>query len=105
MSLIRPPALFSVAPDVIGLRTGIVNVYFVGLRNTDRWVLVDTGLPGWSQHIIRVARKLFRGAPPAAIILTHGHFDHIGSLSQLQRAWPCPCYATTPELPHINDEY
>src|SRR4051794_32732784 len=105
MSLIRPPAVFSVAPDVVGLRTGIVNVYFVGPRNAEGWVLVDAGLTGWSHSIIQVARQLYRGAPPAAIVLTHGHFDHIGCLSQLQRAWPSPCYATPPELPHINDEY
>lgn len=32
------------------------------------------------------------GARLAAILLTHGHFDHMYSLPQLVKAWGCPVY-------------
>lgn len=33
------------------------------------------------------------GCTPEAILLTHGHFDHIGAANALRRAYGCPIYA------------
>jgi glyoxylase-like metal-dependent hydrolase (beta-lactamase superfamily II) len=103
---VRPHPYFTVAPLVTGYRTMMVNLYFVGSPLAKQaWVLVDAGLPGYSYEIRQRAAKLF-GAnnPPVAIILTHGHFDHVGSLPALLRRWSCPVYAHPHELPFLNEK-
>jgi len=89
------------APGVFRLRTLMVNVYFVRDAASDAWVLVDTGMPGFAGPIRRAAERLF-GTGPRAIVLTHGHFDHVGSVRQLADAWGAPVYAHRLELPYLT---
>jgi glyoxylase-like metal-dependent hydrolase (beta-lactamase superfamily II) len=97
---------FDVAPGVTGLRSMMVNVYFVSLADADgvgRWVLVDAGLPVSGHAIRSTAAKLFGdGMPPEAIFLTHGHFDHTGVLKTLAEEWDVPIYAHPMEFPYLN---
>jgi glyoxylase-like metal-dependent hydrolase (beta-lactamase superfamily II) len=90
-----------VADDVFRLRTVMVNVYFVRDHITRQWVLIDTGMPGFAKTIRRTARQLF-GSAPAAILLTHGHFDHVGGLPVLADRWGVPVYAHPLELPYLT---
>ena len=93
------------ASDLAYLRTAIVNVFFYGPRDAgDRnWVLVDAGIPGAADRIVGAAAARFGwGARPAAIILTHGHFDHVGALKELARKWEAPVYAHPLELPYLT---
>lgn len=91
-----------IAPDVGWLPISFVNAYFLG-RPGGPWVLVDTGLPGWSGQIRDAAEARFgAGAKPEAIILTHGHFDHAGSAEKLARLWQVPIYAHPLELPYLT---
>ena len=89
----------SIAAEVAGLQVVMVNVYFIGPHGGP-WVLVDAGL-GWSaDRICRQAEERFgAGRPPAAIVLTHGHFDHVGSLKELAEMWDVPVYAHRLEAP------
>jgi glyoxylase-like metal-dependent hydrolase (beta-lactamase superfamily II) len=92
-----------VAEGVLRVRTLMVNVYLV--RNGSSWVLVDTGLRGYARTIIAAAEAFVgSGRAPEAIVLTHGHFDHIGSLEALLERWPVPVYAHRLERPYLNGE-
>lgn len=90
-------------PDVIRVRLPMVNVYLIGLPG-EAWVLVDAGLPGTAGLIRAAAAKYHAGTPPTAIVLTHGHLDHIGSLHALLRTWQVPVYAHQSELPHLTGQ-
>jgi glyoxylase-like metal-dependent hydrolase (beta-lactamase superfamily II) len=96
---------FPVTESLSGLRIGIVNVYFHGapLAGDGRWVLIDAGLHGSSERIVHAAEELYGvGTRPAAIVLTHGHFDHIGALRDLALLWDVPIYAHELELPYLD---
>ena len=99
----RGEAVFHVAPGVTGMRIVFVNVYFVQLPGQNRWVLIDAGLAGAAQRIREEAEKLFgRGTSPEAILLTHGHFDHIGALKDLLEEWDVPVFAHPLEVPFLT---
>jgi glyoxylase-like metal-dependent hydrolase (beta-lactamase superfamily II) len=91
-----------IAPDVGWLPISFVNVYFVG-RPGGPWILVDAGLPGRANQILEAAEARFgAGARPEAIVLTHGHFDHAGSVLPLAVQWDVPVYAHRLELPYLT---
>ena len=82
-----------------------VNVYFVDAGAPGEWVLIDAGLPGAEKTIRAGAEKLYGpGARPLAIILTHGHLDHVGSAPALARDWRVPVIAHPLEIPYITEE-
>jgi glyoxylase-like metal-dependent hydrolase (beta-lactamase superfamily II) len=64
---------------------------------------VDAGLKWSGQKIKKMAHDLFgEDAKPSVIILTHGHFDHVGALPGLLKEWDVPVYAHTLELPYLT---
>ena len=90
-----------VAEDILFYRTMMVNVFIV--RDGGSWFLVDAGLGGYEQSIRRAAEDFVGSdAPPAAIVLTHGHFDHVGSLAPLLERWNVPVYAHPLERPYLT---
>jgi glyoxylase-like metal-dependent hydrolase (beta-lactamase superfamily II) len=95
-------AVREVAPDLAYRRLAIVNVVFFG-RPAGDWVLIDAGLFGTARMIESSASARF-GAdrPPKAIVLTHGHFDHVGVLRTLAERWDVPVYAHPQEHPYLN---
>ena len=94
-----------VGPGVAYRRLGIVNVVLLGDPGEgDRsWVLVDAGLPGTAGAIAEAAAERFgEGLRPAAIVLTHGHFDHVGALAELAARWDAPVHAHPLERPYLD---
>lgn len=92
-------------PDLAYKRLAIVNVVFFGRpRAPDReWVLIDTGVMGTTSFIVSAAEKRFgKNSRPAAIILTHGHFDHVAGLKELSERWNTPIYAHPLEHPYLD---
>ncbi|TPE44305.1 MBL fold metallo-hydrolase [Pontibacter mangrovi] len=97
-------ATFTAAPRVFGLKTVFVNLYFAA--NPDgSWVLVDTGVPGSAGKIREAAAEIFgSNSRPRAIILTHGHFDHVGAVKELAEEWDVPVYAHQMEFPYLTGQ-
>lgn len=97
--------LFSVAPGVWGRKDLFVNFYMIQDQKSGAWALVDAGLK-WSASKIRaMASELFgEGSRPTAIILTHGHFDHVGALPALIEEWNVPVYAHPLEVPYLTGQ-
>jgi glyoxylase-like metal-dependent hydrolase (beta-lactamase superfamily II) len=92
-----------VSPYVSRIPHLIVNSYMIEDPDSQRWVLVDAGLKTSAGHIILAAEERFgEGARPEAIILTHGHFDHVGAIEKLIAKWKVPVYADRLEMPYLT---
>ena len=79
--------------------------FFFGVAGAgDRqWVLIDAGVFGTTGLLAGAAEaRLGKDSRPAAIVMTHGHFDHIGGLKELADRWETPIYAHTLELPYLD---
>ncbi len=93
---------FRVANNVWGMKDVFVNLYMVKSAENDNWFLIDTGLKISFPKIKKMAASLFGDKKPQAIILTHGHFDHVGSVKKLISEWNVPVYAHYLELPYLT---
>jgi len=95
--------IFVVAPGVWRMKDVFVNVYIIQNTHSSNWVLVDAGLPSSGQKIKNFAAEVLGpGATPMSIIMTHGHFDHRGSLQQLADEWRVPVDAHHLEMPYLT---
>ncbi|MDD7793348.1 MBL fold metallo-hydrolase [Clostridium sp. 'White wine YQ'] len=91
--------------DIILLRFTIVNSCIVAdlSKKPNEFVLVDTGLKTSGDFIIDTIEKLYGvKSYPKAIILTHGHFDHVGSVIQLIKTYNIPVYVHPLEIPYLT---
>lgn len=95
-----------ILPDLYCYTNQIVNVVAFGNPTVDsEWVLIDTGMPQSSEKIIEVLESRFgEGSKPKAIILTHGHFDHVGAVVDLVEKWGVKVYAHEMEIPFLTGE-
>ena len=93
-----------IAPGVKGLRILFVNVFALSTP-TGGWTLIDAGLHLSAGRIKHWAESQFgEGTKPEAIILTHGHFDHVGAIEDLLKEWNVPVYAHPEELPFLTGQ-
>ncbi len=94
--------LDDIARGVRGLRILFVNVFAVSTPRGG-WTLIDTGLYLSAGKIKHWAEEHFgKGTKPEAIILTHGHFDHVGAAKDLLKEWNVPVYAHPAEFPYLD---
>jgi glyoxylase-like metal-dependent hydrolase (beta-lactamase superfamily II) len=82
------------------------NVVFLGERDGP-WIVVDAGVPGMAARIRAAAESIYGNREPDAIVLTHGHFDHVGSVRDLAEQWDVPVFAHPLEFPFLDgrDDY
>lgn len=94
-----------VLPDIYCHTIQIVNVVYIGKPESGDFVLIDTGMPHGADDIIAMTEERFGdNQKPKAIILTHGHFDHVGGVIELVDHWDIPVYAHQLELPYLRGE-
>ncbi len=94
------PAVFerNVADGVHRLAHAAVNVYLI--EDDSGVTVVDTGLPATFRHIESALGQLGRSAEDvAAVVLTHAHFDHVGSARRARQRWQVPVWV------HAADQY
>jgi glyoxylase-like metal-dependent hydrolase (beta-lactamase superfamily II) len=95
-------AMDDIAENVLGLRIMLVNVFAVSTAGG--WVLIDAGLPMSDGRIRRWAESHHGSRRPSAIVLTHGHFDHVGAFPKILESWDVPVFAHQLELPYLRGE-
>lgn len=92
----------AIAPGLNGLKIAFVNVF--GVVHADgSWTLIDAGVPFSASRIKSWAEETF-GRPPNALVLTHGHFDHVSAAKELAEAWDVPVYAHALEFPYLTGQ-
>jgi len=92
-----------VTSDLTQMRFLFTNMYF--LQTPDGWVLIDAGLQGCADDVVKAAEERFgAGVPPRAIVMTHGHFDHVGAFPEIFEQWDVPVYAHPIEVPHLTGQ-
>ena len=89
-----------IAPGVRGLRIAFVNVFAVTHADSS-WTLVDAGLPMSANRILRWVQTI-AAMPPNAIVLTHGHFDHVSAARDLADEWDVPIFTHPFEAPYLR---
>ncbi|MFZ5354891.1 MAG: MBL fold metallo-hydrolase [Bacillota bacterium] len=97
--------IIEAAPDVILLEFPLVNLFMIGKERaaSGEWVLVDTGTENSAEAIFSAAEKRFgKNSIPGSIILTHGHFDHVGAIKDVLEQWNIPVYAHKNEIPYLT---
>lgn len=100
-----PSNMFTVAPGVWGRKEVFVNFFIIQDLTDEGWVLIDAGLKWSSLNIKELAEYLFeKESLPKAIVLTHGHFDHVGSVAKLAEEWNIPVYAHHLEIPYLTGQ-
>lgn len=87
--------------DILVMNFTVVTACIVG--DSNKWMLIDTGLENSADFILDTVEKRFGvNSRPHVIILTHGHFDHVGSVIKLSEFWNVPVYIHEKELPYIT---
>lgn len=96
--------IFAVAPGVWRLKDIFVNVFIIQNQESTGWILVDAGLKTTGPKIKKMVTEVFgsAGSKPLAIVMTHGHFDHCGSLIDLADEWDVPVYCHHMEMPYLT---
>ena len=64
------------------------NCYIVHQENSHQCIVID---PGYEAHVISDQLDALK-LEPEAILLTHGHFDHVGAVRDLAATYGCRVY-------------
>lgn len=76
------------------------NCYFLYREDTKECVIVDPA--DEPERIQRFVEE--KGLTPQAILVTHGHFDHIGAINPIREEYKIPVYAAEAEKETFEDD-
>ena len=71
-----------------------VNCYIIREENSTSCCVLDPG--GEAKKVLEFMEN--RGLTLEAILLTHGHFDHVGAVAELHEATGCKVYLCPEDL-------
>lgn len=93
-----------VAPDVFAVEGQTVNWTLVA--EGDALTLVDAGWPGYLDDVLASISEIgHRLSDVEAVLVTHAHVDHIGSLPRLLEKHRVPVLLSPAEAPHARREH
>lgn len=85
------------APGVHRLQHADTNLYLV--EQDDRVLVVDAGLPAvWGELTAALTRLGRTPEDVVGVVLTHAHFDHVGTIRRVRHEWDRPVWV------HAADE-
>lgn len=98
------PTVTQVADDTFHVAGEAAN--WMLLTEGDRLTLIDAGYPGDHDDVMTSIRTIgFTPEQIVAVLVTHAHVDHVGSLPQLLSMWSPPVYASGQEVQHAHRDY
>lgn len=100
----RGDGIREVADGVMMITRAVTNSYLVA--TDDGLVLIDAGLPrSWSLFVDALAALRSTPDDLVSVYLTHGHFDHVGTLDRLQREHRVPIHVHEADAPLVRHPY
>ncbi len=88
----------NVVPGIHRIEDSYTNWYL--LEQDGRLTIVDTGVPTSWASLHEVLRRLGRTAADiGAVVLTHGHFDHLGFAERARESFGVPVYVHESDVP------
>ena len=81
-----------------------INVLTGTMLETNNYVLIDGNKAVLIEASITPSSlgEILQGKKLAAILLTHGHWDHYWEIENLAKEFPCPIYMTKEAFEKIN---
>ena len=81
----------------------VIDRYVMGMVSTNAYLLINddtketifVDVPDGSGALLEIVRE--KGLKPAAILLTHGHYDHMGGVESFTKVYDVPVYANEAE--------
>lgn len=98
------PIITQVADDTFLVNGRAVN--WVLVTEGDALTLIDAGYPGdYDDLMTSIGSIGFTPEQITAVLITHAHVDHVGSLPQLLSTWSPPVHTSSQEVQHAHREY
>lgn len=99
-----PDGVREVADGVLMITRALTNSFLVD--TDDGLVLIDAGLPhSWPYLVAALAAHRSGPDDLVSVVLSHGHFDHVGTVDRLQRVHHVPIHVSEADVPLVRHPY